>query len=173
MAKHQMTRQAWRHGDKRRQARKGKKHIMQLTVAERATLLNLLPVQAESILTARIIAKLRTDLEFTEEDIVSFGLTEGRDWSKGCPRCGSDKVDYPHVEKRLGPDRLCRECGYKGAQGPGQLFWDKDKAQDKDIEVSPKGMELVRHRLEDLASKKEFPVYLLALCDKFGAGPEV
>ena len=84
---------------------------MLLSVNERVALLGVIPPEAESIVLARVVKKLREDLGFTETELADWAIEDGMDWSKGCPRCGNEAIEYPGKEMRLSPERKCPKCG--------------------------------------------------------------
>lgn len=49
----------------------------------------------------------------------------------------------------------------------GQVLWDGDKAEAKDIEIGPKAMEVVVRSLRELSEKKQLTLQHLPLCEKF------
>ena len=140
---------------------------MELTAYERLILGNILPPEND-LTTLLVIRKLREALAFDEDELLALDLQQGMDWSDGCPRCGNADVEYPGINKRLDPQRKCGECGFEAHDGPGQMFWNRDAEQVKDVSIVRKGREIVVKQLEDLGRQGKLREAHYPLLAKFG-----
>ena len=55
-----------------------------------------------------------------------------------------------------------------GEGAEGRVVWDGQKAKPKDIPIGPRGIEVMRKRLEELDKDGKLTVQHLSLCEKFG-----
>jgi len=140
---------------------------MKLRTYERLLLLNVLPREGD-LTMIRIVRQLREALSFTEEEHAALNVRQGQDWAGGCPRCGSEDVEYPGPEMRLSPERKCTKCGYEGMDGQGRMFWNRDAESENEIPMGKKAQWVVEQRLRELHKEQKLLEDHWSLCEKFG-----
>ena len=134
---------------------------MELTVGERLILLSVLPEEGD-FTTLKVVKDMRMNLSFTEEEHKEYKFRSGGDWSKGCPRCGSQGI------KTEGADKDCLNCGFLGFQGdPMQMRWDSKAEQNKKVTIGTKAKEIIVGVLTKLNEAKKLKFEHFTLYEKF------
>jgi len=128
---------------------------MNLTVAERLVLQNILPKEGDYV-TVKLVRKLRESLAFSEKEIADINFQNH--WK--CPKCG--KVE-------LSADVLkCEDCGIYMIPA-GAVTWDEEKAGKvvKDVHLGKAMLKLCETSLQRLSDEKALKDEQLSLYEKF------
>ena len=128
---------------------------MELTVFERLIILNILPAQG-NYTTLKTVRELKEALAFDDE-------AEALDFHEGyrCREC-----EEP-TKKPIGElPGLCHECG-GGLAKTGEMFWNPDAEQPKDIEINSRANRIISDILESLDKEEKLTNDHYSLYQKF------
>lgn len=111
---------------------------MELTVAERLMLGQLLAPIAADVVTLRVVRDLQGELSFSDEEFKAYNF-----------RPGTRKNAAGEEE----PD--------------GRLLWDTDVPQTKEFEFGPSALRIIQEQLRKANASKTLTLQQLGLYDKF------
>lgn len=147
-----------------RRANKGGKN-MELKVAERLMLLNLLPKEGD-IVTLRVIRDAQQAIGLTEEELEALEIHSPEQGICQNPDC-KFRWDLPEGAKETG---ACPRCGSKDvAQGrdAGRLIWKGEADVPKEIPIGKKALQVIVDALKEASDNKALNLQQLALYEKF------
>ena len=125
---------------------------MELSVFERLTLLQVLPIVGEELTTLFLVRELQKKLGFTEEEHEQLKF---QDLSK-CATCGS-------IFKA---DEHCPRCDENTPSIP-VTGWNESNETPKEVDIGEKTAQIVRESIEKIPTEAK-DLGILALYEKFG-----
>jgi len=139
---------------------------MELKVAERLMLLNLLPKEGD-LTTLRVVREAIHTIGLSDEELTALEIKHPV--QAICQDCGF-RVDAGEI-----PLVRCPKCGSdKVVQGedPTRLIWKAEADVSKDITLGKKVTQIIRETFLKVSEEKKLTMAQVDLCDKFVSDDE-
>ena len=140
---------------------------MELKVAERLMLLNLLPQEGD-IVTLRVVREAQQVIGLSEDELKELEIHNPT--VNECLQCGAK------VEVEPGAVEIpCTKCGgvaLRRTTDSTRLVWKQSADVLKDIAIGPRATSIIAEKLEALNTDKKLTMQQVGLYEKFVEPPE-